>query len=510
VSALMDLGDPVERLALNQEHVRLAVQLGDTPECRRGYLRSAVDAMELGDAATLDDAIDQCSALSAQLGLPHYQWQAAALRVMRATARGEFAAAESALVDARRLADRAQDSNAALTLLVQQLALAEITDDKPKLEALCARLDRQCAGMPQSEMYLKPALLAAATRSLGRSPNPADLDEAFLRRIIRFSDMGAFASLGEYLATLGNQALAQLAYDSILPYRQRCGHWGLLGMRWMGPVERSLGHLAASLGRAEAANEHFAAALATARRMGARPWISRIVLEWVESLRGAAPQRALLLLEEAQAIAAELGLASLAGKIERLRVPGAEPAVPAATSGLPAVAYFRLSSEGEVWVCECEERTFRLRDSRGMQMLARLIAIPGQELHVLDLMGASQGDSPVDAGDSGEVLDEKARRDYRRRLESLRAEIEEAESLHDLAGAEAAREEIEQLSAELSRAFGLGGRARRAGSNVERARVNVQRRLKHAIERIAGECPAAGKHLEWAIRTGSFCSYRPG
>jgi hypothetical protein len=65
------------------------------------------------------------------------------------------------------------------------------------------------------------------------------------------------------------------------------------------------------------------------------------------------------------------------------------------------------------------------------------------------------------------------------------------------------------LSAELSRAYGLGGRARRAGSNVERARVNVQRRLKHAIDRIAGECPAAGRHLNWAIRTGSFCSYRP-
>jgi hypothetical protein len=145
-----------------------------------------------------------------------------------------------------------------------------------------------------------------------------------------------------------------------------------------------------------------------------------------------------------------------------------------------------------------------------MQMLARLVAIPDQELHVLDLMGASRGDSPVDAGDSGDVLDERARRDYRRRLECLRTQIEEAESMNDIAGAEAAREEIEQLSAELSRAFGLGGRARRAGSNVERARVNVQRRLKHAIERISGECPAAGKHLEWAIRTGSFCSYRPG
>ena len=80
------------------------------------------------------------------------------------------------------------------------------------------------------------------------------------------------------------------------------------------------------------------------------------------------------------------------------------------------------------------------------------------------------------------MLDERSRREYRRRLESLRAELEEAESLNDFAGAEAAREEIEQLTAELSRAFGLGGRVRRAGSNVERARVNVQRRLKHALD----------------------------
>jgi non-specific serine/threonine protein kinase len=107
------------------------------------------------------------------------------------------------------------------------------------------------------------------------------------------------------------------------------------------------------------------------------------------------------------------------------------------------------------------------------------------------------------------MLDERSRREYRRRIAELREELEEAETIHDLAGAEAAREELEQLSAELSRAFGLGGRARRAGSNVERARVNVQRRLKHALERITRECPTAGKHLDWAVRTGSFCSYHP-
>jgi hypothetical protein len=144
-----------------------------------------------------------------------------------------------------------------------------------------------------------------------------------------------------------------------------------------------------------------------------------------------------------------------------------------------------------------------------MQMLARLVAAPGREIHALDLMGASLGEQAVDSGDCGEALDPQARDEYRQRLQSLREQLEEAEGRHDLAAAEAAREEIDLLSAELSRAFGLGGRARRTGSNVERARVNVQRRLKHALERIAKECPAAGKHLDWAIRTGSFCSYQP-
>ena len=202
VSALMDLADPVERLALNQEHVRLARQLSDAPECMRGQMRSAVDAMELGDAATLDDAIEQCDTLAEQLALPHYQWTAAAFRAMRATTRGEFAAAEAALARARRLAERAQDPNAAVTLLVQQLELADITGDREKLEALCLRLDRQCANLPHSEMYLKPDLLAIGVRSLGREPDPAAIDEAHLRAVIRFTDMGACVSISAYLAAV--------------------------------------------------------------------------------------------------------------------------------------------------------------------------------------------------------------------------------------------------------------------------------------------------------------------
>ena len=44
---------------------------------------------------------------------------------------------------------------------------------------------------------------------------------------------------------------------------------------------------------------------------------------------------------------------------------------------------------------------------------------------------------------------------------------------------------------------------------AERARVNVQRRLKDAIRRIGELDPQLGEYLGWTVRTGTFCSYRP-
>ena len=95
----------------------------------------------------------------------------------------------------------------------------------------------------------------------------------------------------------------------------------------------------------------------------------------------------------------------------------------------------------------------------------------------------------VDAGDAGELLDDEARAEYRRRLEDLRESVAEAESFGDAARARRARAEIDFLGAELGRAVGLGGRQRRAGGAAERARSAVQRRIKNALDRIAEASP---------------------
>ena len=167
--------------------------------------------------------------------------------------------------------------------------------------------------------------------------------------------------------------------------------------------------------------------------------------------------------------------------------------------------------EGDYWTLVFSERTSRVRDSKGMRYLARLLGAPGRELHVLDLASAVEGSevSGAKLGDAGEVLDAQAKTQYRQRLGDLAEELEEARAFNDPERAARASEEIDALTDQLASAVGLGGRDRRAASAVERARLNVTRAVRAALRRIAEADEGAGRHLEACLRTGVFCEYRP-
>ena len=63
---------------------------------------------------------------------------------------------------------------------------------------------------------------------------------------------------------------------------------------------------------------------------------------------------------------------------------------------------------------------------------------------------------------------------------------------------------------QLARAFGLGGRSRRASSASERARLNVTRALRAATAKLSEALPEAGTVLDERLRTGLYCAYEPG
>src|SRR5258706_13524623 len=168
--------------------------------------------------------------------------------------------------------------------------------------------------------------------------------------------------------------------------------------------------------------------------------------------------------------------------------------------------------EGDYWSVVFGEHTVRLRDLKGLHYLARLLGDPGREFHVLDLVVGDRADPDLrlsDGLDSGELLDAQAKESYRRRLAEIETDIEEARSMGDSERAAQADAERDFIVRELSRAFGLGGRNRRAGSASERARVSVTRAVRQAVARIQEHNSPLGEHLERAIRTGTYCSYLP-
>ncbi len=188
---------------------------------------------------------------------------------------------------------------------------------------------------------------------------------------------------------------------------------------------------------------------------------------------------------------------------------------------LPVTGINVFRREGDYWSVVFEGHTVRVRDLKGIRYLARLLADPGREFHVLDLVATESGrlSAPESSraahlphtgpGDAGEMLDSRAKDAYRRRLTEIEDDIEQARAFGDTERAAQADAERDFLIRELSRAVGLGGRDRRAASTSERARVSVTRAVRQAIVAVREYHPALGAHLERTIRTGTYCAYVP-
>jgi hypothetical protein len=288
---------------------------------------------------------------------------------------------------------------------------------------------------------------------------------------------------------------------------EACLSWGVMALSWDAPWQRYVGLARLALGKVDDAVRAFEAAREQCVTLGALPAHTRLTHDLARALRvrkiGDDEARASALLSEVSERARALGMRGLHARATREL---AHRAAPAANAARMQPAPLTVQHEGEMFLLRYAGQELRMRESRGLRMLAQLVEAGGRELHVLELSGISDPEARADAG---EAVDAQAIESYRARAQALREQIDDAESNADLHRAERAREELDALSEELSRSVGAFGRARRAGSNSERARVNVQRRLKDVLERARVSAPALAQHLEHSLKTGTFCSYRP-
>jgi len=280
--------------------------------------------------------------------------------------------------------------------------------------------------------------------------------------------------------------------------------FGPFGFGVLGPNSLLAGQLALLMNELELARGHLEEALELSARLRSTPFIAQTELALAEvSSREGSSDEASAHARRARELALKLGLETLARKAAALAGATSPAPAPEPRAAPPAERSLLLERQGELWALGDGAKKLMLKDGRGLAYLEALMRSPHREVHVLELVGAD------DVGDAGPMLDDRAKTEYRGRLRELQAELDEATEHGDLGRAERAREELDAIAGELARGLGLGGRDRKAGSAAERARINVQRRLRDVTKRVTEQDAELGRHLELSVKTGLFCIYAP-
>jgi class 3 adenylate cyclase/tetratricopeptide (TPR) repeat protein len=504
-----------ERTEIAGEVVRAASVAGDKERLHDGHIWCALAALERGDLRGAHSELDAQARLAEELRQPAQHWFGVVLRGTLATFEGRFADSEQLVPQALELARAA----GLIAELYGTLQLWALRRDQGRLEEVEQAIAELVQRFPMYEVLR--CVQAQTAVELGRKPAARKELHALatddFAAIPRNDDwLFSLCLLADVSRELDEATLASSIYGLLLPYADRNAVNPPAAC--IGSVSRSLAVAAAVMERWSEAEHHFEAALRANSEMRARPWVAHTNLDWAEALlMRDAPgdrERAGGLAGEAGRVARDLGMPAIAARAKRFGKGDAGRAV--ALQLRPSL--FR--REGEYWAIAFEGDAFRLRDSKGLRYIARLLAEQGREVHALDLVAGEHAPERarrrLDPGlfastpaDAGEILDARAKAEYRHRLAELEKEADEARALGDAERAARADEERDFIVRELASALGLGGRDRRAASPSERARVSVTRAIRAALARIREHSATLGEHLDRSVHTGTFCSYSP-
>jgi DNA-binding SARP family transcriptional activator/tetratricopeptide (TPR) repeat protein len=310
-----------ENLETEHQLVALARELGDRPREYWAHIYLGNSLLELGDITGVDQEIEVLEQLGGELRSPQYRYFPVLRRAMRAILEGRLDDGERLAFEAFEIGQEKLPEPALGMLGAQLLNVRRHQGRLGELEgALRAQVDRYPV-LPVLRCALCDLLCAE-----GRAP---EAQQEFERVAAHdFADLPGFyllvclSQLTEACVFLGDERRAPRLYDLLAPY----AHHNVVAnpsVVAVGSAARSLGQLAATMRRWEAAEAHFEAALAFNTGMGARPATASTQVAYARMLLArSAPgdaDRAARLLARASTMSETLGLAGITAEAEALR-----------------------------------------------------------------------------------------------------------------------------------------------------------------------------------------------
>ena len=179
-----------------------------------------------------------------------------------------------------------------------------------------------------------------------------------------------------------------------------------------------------------------------------------------------------------------------------------------------------------VWPEECAKNLFTRRGAwlwrfdgketilpgelLGAFYLQHLVKYPEREIHVSELLADVMGDTQLRVSSGGqEVIDDEARKNYKRRLEELAEERRKADANGDDCWVERINAETERISDELFHSVGLRNRSRKIGDEVQNVRRRIAKTIGEVKDKIRENDPELARHFDCGICTGTYMCYRP-
>jgi DNA-binding winged helix-turn-helix (wHTH) protein len=255
-----------ERLGISAELTRLAGETGDQLAQLRAFGVQIENAVECGDMARVDSALDGMEVLAERMREPLYRWYGKVMRAMRDYVRGDLAGADRRMHDAWQSGAPVSPELVRHVFCVQQNALLRLRGQVAQAQPLVR------------EMMLQFPMLTGWTAAWGAllwDLGQQDDARRCLERLMvhgaaatrsESSVLSSYAALAELSWKVGDITAAKDVYTVMLPYAE---HHGLtnMGAGTFGPLNRHLGTLAECLGDVTLAETHYRAALTAATRM---------------------------------------------------------------------------------------------------------------------------------------------------------------------------------------------------------------------------------------------------